>query len=51
MTTDQPELVTPDVEIPDVAAVEEPTPAEPEVLTSCLRYALSTAPSTSRSTA
>ena len=32
MTTDQPELVTPDVEVPDVAEVEEPTPAEPEVL-------------------
>ena len=32
MTTDQPELVTPDVEVPDVAPVEEPTPEETEVL-------------------
>ena len=32
MTTDQPELVTPDVEVIDVVEVEEPAPVEPEVL-------------------
>ncbi len=32
MTTDQPELVTPDVEVIDVVTVEEPAPVEPEVL-------------------
>ena len=32
MTTDQPELVTPDVEPIDVVTVDEPAPVEPEVL-------------------